>query len=192
MKQALLFLFVFSNLAWAGREGMPNMPLIQPKKTFEVPTPQAGEELLEKRGFGAKEGEVRMMNLMMVQGSGYEGMDMTHGIPPESESPSPAEGQTATYDVQATIAPNPPRVGSNTLEIAVQTKNTHKPATGLKLRARVYMTSMNMGVEEPEVREISPGIYRTQVSFSMRGPWAVKLILPEKGEKVLNFDVRGD
>jgi hypothetical protein len=50
-------------------------------KTYEVPTKHAGEALLEQRGYGAREPEVRMQNLMMVGGSEAEGMDMSqhHG-----------------------------------------------------------------------------------------------------------------
>lgn len=57
-----------TNPAWAGREGMPNMPLLEPKKNFTVSTAEKGEELLEGRGFGEQEPMVRMMNLMMARG----------------------------------------------------------------------------------------------------------------------------
>lgn len=213
MKLIFIF-FLAANLlttrGWTGEEGMPKMPLIQPKKTFIVPTQEAGEDLLEQRGYGDQEPMVRMMNLMMVGGSGYEGMDMAemtadtktpgsklplvsdhhgHGHTSSPPVPTPAEGQTATFDFDAKITPNPPRVGTNTLEIGIQRKNKAEPATGLKIAAKVFMTSMDMGTEEPKVREIAPGRYQVKVVFSMNGPWAVKLLLPEGGEKVLNFDV---
>src|SRR4051812_4447332 len=79
MKLNLIFFLAITLLttrAWSGEEGMPKMPLIQPKKTFTVSTQEAGENLLEQRGYGDQEPMVRMMNLMMVGGSGYEGMDM--------------------------------------------------------------------------------------------------------------------
>jgi hypothetical protein len=167
-----------------------------------VESAEQGETLLEERGFGDQEPIVRMMNLMMVGGSGYEGMDMSkmpetavaltghdhmHAAP---EVPSPAEGQTATYDVQTKINPEPPRMGANVLDIVVENKNTKKPVRGLKIKAKVYMTSMDMGIEEPKIREVSPGKYRTKVTFSMKGPWAVKLSLPEGGEKVLTFEAK--
>jgi hypothetical protein len=60
----------------AGKEGMSGMPLIQPKRTYTIPTREAGEELKAARGFGDQEPMVRMMNLMMVGGSGLEGMEM--------------------------------------------------------------------------------------------------------------------
>ena len=50
------------------------------------------------------------------------------------------------------------------------------------------MTSMDMGTEKPEVREVAPGKYRLKAVFSMKGPWAVKVVLPEGGEKVLTFE----
>ncbi len=193
--------------AWAVEESMPGMPRIVPKRTYKVETVEQGESLLEERGYGDQEPIVRMMNLMMVGGSGYEGMDMSqmssgapatpdhvHGHtkagPAIPNVPAPAEGQTGTYEVQTRISPDSPRVGTNVLDIVVQTKNTAMPARGLKIKAQVSMTSMDMGIEMPKVKEISPGKYRAKVTFSMAGPWAVKLSLPEGGEKVLTFNVK--
>jgi hypothetical protein len=207
--------------ALAGSEGMPGMPIISPKKTYSVPSKDAGEELQDQRGFGDQEPMVRMMNLMMVGGSGYEGMNMeemgkmeatdhahmnhqmtmaendhemgnmsgTKMQPTPPKTAKPAEGQTASYDILPKITPDPPTAGANTLDISVENKNTHKPVPGLKLKVQVYMTSMDMGTEEPRVKEISPGKYRVKVVFSMKGPWAVKLSLPEGGEKTLAYEV---
>lgn len=76
-----LICFVFLGLgglhAWAATEGMRDMPKITPSKTTTVKTKEEGEALLRGRGFGAEEPKVRMMNLMMVEGSGMEGMDMS-------------------------------------------------------------------------------------------------------------------
>lgn len=57
-------------------ESMPNMPRIEPQRVYSVGTEQEGEDLLEERGFGEQEPRVRMMNRMMVGGSGLENMDM--------------------------------------------------------------------------------------------------------------------
>ena len=77
----ILILFLTTSLittsTWSGEEGMPKMPIIQPKKTYVIPNQKTGDELLEQRGYGDQEPMVRMMNLMMVGGSEYEGMDMT-------------------------------------------------------------------------------------------------------------------
>ena len=59
---------------------------------------------------------------------------------------------------------------------------------GLKLKTQVYMLSMDMGTETPEVKEIKPGIYQTKAPFSMSGPWAIKIVTPF-GEKVFNVKV---
>ena len=74
-----LFLVAIPLSAHAGTEGMPGMPKIAPKKSYSVSSVDASEELQEQRGFGDKEPEVRMMNLMMVGGSGMEGMTMESG-----------------------------------------------------------------------------------------------------------------
>ncbi len=189
----------------AASEGMSNMPTIQPKKVYRIKSAEEGEQLQEQRGYGDQEPMVRMMNLMMVGGSGYEGMDMEqmnakggheghaehsgHSMGAMS-APMPAEGQTAQYDLLGEIVPKPPKVGANVFELRASIKNTQKPAKGLKFKAQVYMTSMDMGTEEPKVLEVSPGRYQTKAVFSMKGPWAVKILFPEGGEKVFTFEAK--
>jgi len=60
-----------------GKEHMPNMPILKPKRVYTVEDP---EKLAAEAGFAKDAKEVQMMNLMMVEGSGMEGMDMSgHG-----------------------------------------------------------------------------------------------------------------
>jgi hypothetical protein len=194
--------------AWAGEEGMPGMPMIKPKKTYTVPSVEAGEELQSQRGYGDEESMVSMMNLMMVGGSGYEGMDMSqmkmggmnmpqgeHGAheahqghemaTPDKSGPAATGG----YDIQTKITPTPPKVGPNILEITISDNKLHRPVPGLKLKVQVFMTSMDMGTTEPKVKEISSGKYQVKAIFSMAGPWAVKLVLPHGEEQVFRFNV---
>jgi hypothetical protein len=199
-----LLSFALCGSAFAGTEGMPNMPKILEKKTFSVATAEAGEELREQRGFGDKEPEVSMMNLMMVGGSGYEGMEMGagmaahhgaheghagHGGMAASDS-QPVENLSNRNDSSLKFEISTPsddsKVGMNTLEFSVQEKG--KPLKGLKITAKVSMQSMDMGTTQPLVKEVSPGVYRVKVAFSMRGPWAVRLAT--KGvEKEFQFSV---
>jgi hypothetical protein len=210
------------------RESMASMPKIEPKKTYLVPSDDAGDDLSSARGFGDQEPMVRMMNLMMVEGSGFEGMDMgamkmdgkkptpeaapaggmagmagmnmpgmkMAGSEPEAPPPHGAAPNAAArakpadgtgFDVQPVVVPTKPVVGANMVEFTVSDAKSHAPSTKLKLKAQVYMTSMNMGVEEPQVKEISPGRYRVKAIFSMAGPWALKIILPQGGEKIIDF-----
>jgi hypothetical protein len=183
-----LFFCALRGSAFAGSEGMPNMPKVEAKKTFSVPTAEAGEELQEQRGFGDKEPEISMMNLMMVGGSGYEGMEMSAGMAAHQGNPSTMKGMEASHaqPPQSTNAEKEPplkfeissptdgsKVGMNTLEFSVLEQG--KPLKGLKITASVFMQSMDMGSTHPTVKEISPGKYRVKVAFSMRGPWAVRL-----------------
>ncbi len=73
----LAAVFIITLMAANAEENMQNMPRIRPKKVYTIPSKEAGEKLLEQRGYGDQEPMVRMMNLMMVGGSGYEGMDMS-------------------------------------------------------------------------------------------------------------------
>lgn len=60
-----------------GKEYMPSMPILKPKRVFTVDDP---DKLQAQAGFAKDAKEVGMMNLMMVEGSGMEGMDMSgHG-----------------------------------------------------------------------------------------------------------------
>ncbi len=201
----LVAILANSTLALALEEGMTQMPKIKPKTSYTVQTNEKGEDLLDSRGFGEKEPMVRMMNLMMVEGSGYEGMDMNdasmksnaghemnHGHQmkmaanesPQAETPSAA---SSDFKFEATIAPSPAKVGANTVTITIRDSKSGESKKGLKPKAQVYMTSMDMGTDEPRVRESSPGKYQLKATFSMKGPWAVKLILPNE-EKVFNFE----
>jgi hypothetical protein len=226
MKQNYIFFITaalwISASATAGQESMPHMPRMAPKKTYTVKTQEEGTELLERRGYGDQEPMVRMMNLMMVGGSGYEGMDMgemtaasssdikkadsEHAAMAKHDShmeqgmegmkhaalpvPRSKEDSIKSFDLETQITSNPPQVGSNVLVVKIKNKQNSKPAQGLKIEARVYMTSMDMGTEEPVVHETSPGMYQTKVIFTMNGPWAVKLTLPDGQENTLNFEVK--
>ncbi len=209
-----VFLFAFQ-IASAGTESMPSMPKIQPHK---VTTVKGDEDFESQKGFGDQAPIVRMMNLMMVEGSGMEGMvmdmsDMTgdkpnnkHSDPMQMNSvaqnemkhsenksgaPSASEKISADspYDFQVKNPGGTYAVGVNQIEIVIADSKTQKPAKGLNLKAQVFMTSMDMGTEEPKVKEISPGKYQVKAPFAMKGPWTIRLILPDKKEKVLNFEV---
>lgn len=204
---AILVSGIVLNFARAeGTQGMPSMPLIKPVKTYSISSSEQGEALVEQRGFGDKEPEVRMMNLMMVEGSGFEGMDMNssgaysagdgahagHGVMAASDKPLAKEvgksSDASKLNFEVLIAPNPPKVGANILTIRPTHIESGKLAKGLKAKAQVYMTSMDMGTEEPKVKEVKPGEYQIKAVFSMQGPWAVKFITAD-GEKVFDFQV---
>ena len=178
-----------SYLVSADSEGMKQMPKITPKKIYTVKSKANGEDILDSRGFGDKEPEVRMMNLMMVEGSGVEGMDMSAGhshtmqvAANENATKGPETG-SSKYEYKATIKSGVAKVGANVVNISIRDLKANEPKKGLKPKAQVYMTSMDMGTDEPRVRETSPGNYQLTATFSMKGPWAVKLMLPDE-EKV--------
>src|SRR5262249_17429781 len=121
----------------AGTEGMPTMPLAKPLRTITV----TGKEDFEAiRGFGKEASEVEMMNLMMIEGSGMEAMEMG-GMKTGPESavaaPAPSKAGNSPYEVFAHVSPGPPRVGANTLDLTVIDHSTGKPSSGLSLRAEV-------------------------------------------------------
>ncbi|HLH80313.1 MAG TPA: FixH family protein [Chthonomonas sp.] len=151
------------------KESMEDMPILHPKQTYVV---TGKEDWSALTGFGTKTAEITMMNLMMVGGSGMEHMSMRMDKgsgAPETVSPLPSGLQ-----IRATITPNPPKVGQNQLDLFI-TGPDGKPLSGLKLQATVEMTSMDMGVAHPSVEEPEPGHYVLKPTFSMLGPWRVRI-----------------
>ncbi len=190
-----LSFFLSISSARAGTEGMPSMPRIEAKKVYSVPSEEEGERLLEDRGFGDKEPEVRMMNLMMVEGSGFEGMDMDdmsqadmkhastkgHHAGHKAVTASDEVKNNANNEIELTARPESPIVGANKYEFKALPKS--------KIKAEVYMTNMDMGIDSPKVKEIRPGIYQVKANFSMAGPWALKITTP-RGEQVFDIQVK--
>ena len=174
---------------------MTSMPILKESKVFTVQSLEAGEDLLDQRGFGAQEPTVRMMNLMMVEGSGYEGMDMSgmkmasHDEAKPTLQPADSTKSEANRLQKLVLKKFPAvaKVGPNIYEFALSGQDG-MDLKGLKLKAQVYMTSMDMGTDTPRVREIKPGLYETKVTFSMAGPWALKILSPA-GESTLKISV---
>jgi hypothetical protein len=211
---APLATLIFSASAFGTEQGMPSMPLIKEKRVFTV-SPK--DDLQSEQGFGDQEPMVKMMNLMMVEGSGMEGMSMdmapgkemapgmkmgsgmkmAPGMKMSANEKMPAESASETaktsepqYLVDAKSL-TPPKAGTDLIQVSVLDLKSKKPVKGLKLKAQVYMTSMDMGTETPLVKESKNGGYELKAPFAMKGPWAVKLIFPDKTEKVFNFEVAG-
>jgi hypothetical protein len=184
---------LFGTGVLAAEQSMPSMPMIKEKRTFTV---TSDNNLQAEQGFGDREPQVKMMNLMMVEGSGMEGMSMdmragkqmAENEKMQAEGPNKNQKSEPIYLVDAKI-PASPKVGNNAVEISVLSPKDKKPVKGLKLKAQVFMTSMDMGTEEPPVKESKNGNYEVKAPFAMKGPWAVKIIFPDQTEKTFNFNV---
>ena len=137
--------------------------------------------------------------MKMAEGSNMEGMDMSGGkdmkgmemgktkkkFPPTAQTP---------VSIQASLKEGKPKVGKNTLVLTALDPATGKPSEKLKISAKVFMTSMDMGTDKPKVEELGKGQYQVKVAFGMAGPWRVELniALPDKKPfvKDLDFDVQ--
>ncbi len=172
----LLLLWPANLMAAKAKDGMAHMPTLEPKRTYSVNSSAEGEALSESRGFGEKETEVGMMNLMMVE-------DSTKKTPRSSAKKS----NSKHFSILRKDSSNRANVGSNLLEFSVINAQSGKPLSGLKIESEVSMAEMDMGVETPPVREVSPGNYQLKATFSMRGGWLVKLLLPEEEMETLSF-----
>ncbi len=137
-----------------------------------------------RTGFGRLEPMVRMMILMMVGGSGMEGMRM----PPmkmdfneanflESKEGGEMPGMTMAakpFKVEAKL--DKALVGDNTVLVTVLTPDG-TPVEKAKITTSIAMTSMDMGTTHPAVKELGKGKYSVKANFSMAGPWRITLTI---------------
>jgi len=140
------------------------------------------------------------------KGGDMAGMKMD-AAPPAAKQDAPADGgqampgmnmaaptggsapaASAPVQVTATTA-SPPKAGDNALTISI-TDAQGKPVTGAKITTSVAMTSMDMGTPHPAVTEKGGGKYSATATFSMAGPWRVKVkvILPGQKPVLKAFD----
>lgn len=162
-----------------------SMPQLKEKSSYAW----TGEEDWETRtGFGKLEPMVRMMILMMVGGSGMEGMKMLPmdmvfnaenftegGDPPMKDMPV---GNSQTLKVEAKI--EKVGIGDNNVSITISTPDG-KAVIGAKITTAVAMTNMDMGTTHPGVKELGKGKYALKANFSMNGPWRLTLIVSASG-----------
>jgi hypothetical protein len=179
-------------------EAMEAMPMIKPKRIYTVTGKEDFEAIM---GYGRQESMVAMMNLMMVEGSDMEGMEMEpmtmavnnddpldpkniekykKGVKVEADQAMHAGhpmkmpmAQEKALSVKAEVQPNPPIVGENRIIFSVSAPGSGQRIADAKLKAKVEMTSMDMGSEEPEVKRLPDGGYEVKVRFTMKGPWRV-------------------
>lgn len=74
MKKILILILL--PMASFAAESMPSMPMLKVKKIITV---TVEDQFDDEIGFGEQEENTKMMNLMMVEGSGIEGMDHSQG-----------------------------------------------------------------------------------------------------------------
>jgi hypothetical protein len=130
--------------------------------------------------------EKKAPHLKMAQNDEKTSPEKQKGLIKASQ---PTANKEPSYEISANSTSDAVNVGTNMIEISITDLKDKKPVIGLKLKAHVFMTSLDMGTEEPRVKETARGKYQVNVHFAMKGPWAVMLILPNGKEKILNFDV---
>ncbi len=106
---------------------------------------------------------------------GGRGMDGPSNMPMETVGP---------YRVGAHNAPDPPRVGDNTMTVIVRDAEG-RPEKSAEVRVVVSMAAMGtMPYMESrgETKEVQPGVYRSDYGLSMTGEWDVAIhIRPKAG-----------
>ncbi len=176
----------------AGTEGMKDLPQI---KSGQIHTVDGSEDFESEKGFGDQEPMVKMMNLMMVEGSGYEGMTMGKDASMKKNPPSSGHSMASmneskkdqNYKVDILNDAGSAKVGANKIKFKVI--RGAQAVKKLKLNGRVFMLSMDMGESSPKINEITPGIYEIKSNFTMRGEWAIE-VSSDQFKEQLKFDAR--
>ena len=154
----------------------------------------SGDENWDLRtGFGKNYQMVAMMFLMMVEGSGMEGMKMAvmnmdfgpANFTDDGTEMTQVPMSQTSMKLDAKLK-GPSKVGENEVQLSLADA-TGKPITGAKIQASVAMTSMDMGTSHPNVKELGKGVYTVKAPFSMAGPWRVTFVVTTKDRQSGTF-----
>ena len=177
-----------------------SMPQLEQKSSYTV---TGAEDWEVRTGFGKLAPMVRMMILMMVTGSGMEGMNMA---PMEMLFDEANFTESADTTVQSSrdeasagralkvgAALERAKVGDNRVFVTIGSPEG-EPIEQASIAADVSMTSMDMGTAHPAVKELGKGKYLLTASFSMAGPWRLRLSITPRGGKpetyLFNYEVK--
>jgi YtkA-like len=96
-------------------------------------------------------------------------------------------------DVKIVPEVEPHRVGQVTVTVRVTQPSTGKPITGANVRLEGNMSHAGMAAVFAETTEIEPGLYRTNMEFTMAGDWllSVYVTLKEGLHVDRQFEIKG-
>ncbi len=170
-----------------------SMPQLKEKSTYDWAETMDWDT---RTGFGKLEPMVGMMILMMVGGSGMEGMKMApmgmkfdaanfveSGDQPVKDMPGMDMGDKS-LKVEAKL--DKAAVGNNNVTVTITTPEG-KPVEMAKITTAVAMTSMDMGTTHPAAKELGKGKYALTANFSMGGPWRLTLIVTAPNMKPTTY-----
>lgn len=96
-------------------------------------------------------------------------------------------------DVKIVPEVEPHRVGQVTITVRVTQPSTGKPITGAQVRLEGNMSHAGMAAVFAEASEVEPGLYRTNMEFTMAGDWllSVYVTLKEGLHVDRQFEIKG-
>ncbi len=96
----------------------------------------------------------------------------------------PAAHDEDGISIEQTIAPQPARVGTETISFRL-TDASHQPVSGAHVQVEGDMSHPGMAPVFADATEVSPGSYTAQLPFTMGGDWVVLFhITLSNGRKV--------
>lgn len=103
------------------------------------------------------------------------------------QSASTTTNLTISYEV----SPLPARVGDVTITIAMK-DGSNEPIAGARIKLEGNMSHAGMAPVFVDAKEISPGLYRTNMNLSMAGDWyvLVHLTLSDGRELEQEFEIK--
>ena len=90
--------------------------------------------------------------------------------------------QAGPYQVTLSVDPNPPLVTRPaTLTVQITRKGTQQTINNARVMLESSMETMDMGTDQTSTQQQASGVYRSQVQFSMSGPWQVRVLITVPG-----------
>jgi hypothetical protein len=131
-------------------------------------------------------GGLLLLGLMTLFGSSLESWL------PTQASADIQSAQAGPYTVTLQVNPNPPSAGQTAeLSLLLVATASRQLVSHAQVTINSAMADMIMGSEVAQAKEFSPGRYRAQADFSMRGAWlvSVTIALPHVAPAQVQFSV---
>jgi len=124
-----------------------------------------------------------MMGMMGAVGMGDWQMESAKPMEmgAQTAQAKPTEKKVGTLTVTVSTAPQPAKLGDNTLQIHVR-DSAGKPVTDATVRVEYTMDMPGMMIDKAEAKHAGEGVYEAPVRFAMAGPWGVTISIQRPGQ----------
>jgi len=124
-----------------------------------------------------------MMGMMGAIGMGDWKMESARPMEmgTQTAQAKPAEKKVGSLAVTVSTAPDPAKLGENTLRVQVK-DSTGKPVTDATVSLDYTMDMPGMLIDKADAKHTGGGVYEAPVRFAMAGPWGVTVSIRRPGQ----------